>query len=222
MPNTNLPQSPFDGQIFIDAFRVKWVYSSENGCWMRTGVVSDIPVASETIAGLLSSQLKNTLDGIPQKGGHFGIIARPLPTISTEKIVLFRDTVKIAFKTDAGSTIRGVSPFVTDAYKAGEYRRNLDQIALNQQRISARVASCAMRSNDEHQVAICKRDLEDTARALENVKNKYNEKVVRHYEKRAKLWKLIASYTPFPYVSRMTDKASAKLHEFLTDAVQEK
>lgn len=121
----NLPSRPFDGRIFIDAFRVKWVYNSETNCWRRIGVMPDIPVASDAMAGLLSGEFKNIIDGIPVKGGHFGIIARPLPTISTNKRILFRDTVKLAFLTEAGTTIRGRSPFDLDAYKAGEYRDKL-------------------------------------------------------------------------------------------------
>ena len=125
MATNNLPVRPFDGQIYIDAFRVKWVFNSETRCWQRIGVVSDIPVASEVLAGLMSAQLKNTLDGTPDKGGHFGIITKPLPTIATQKTILFRDTVRIAFATEAGSTVRGNIPFTIDAYKAGEFRSKL-------------------------------------------------------------------------------------------------
>lgn len=122
---SNLPSRPFDGMVFIDAFRIRWIFDASTRCWRRDGMVSDIPLASDNINGLLSAQLKSTLDGIPQRGGHFGIIARPLPTLTSEKKVLFRDTVKIAFTTDAGSTVRGNIPFDVDRYKAGEFRNNL-------------------------------------------------------------------------------------------------
>lgn len=79
MANTDaLPSQAFDGQVFIDAFRVKWKFDGSTQCWKKIGKCPDIPVASEIQTGLLSSQLKQVLDSIPAGGGHFGILAQPL------------------------------------------------------------------------------------------------------------------------------------------------
>lgn len=78
-----LPSSPFDGQEFIDAFRVKWVYNAEDDLWNRIGIVTDIPLARAEddplgpTNGLMSSKNKAMLDGLPEKAGGFGIILKP-------------------------------------------------------------------------------------------------------------------------------------------------
>jgi hypothetical protein len=110
MSNCLFPSRPFDSQVFVDVTRVRWVFNSEDKSWQRSGVETDIPLATETQPGLLSAQLKQLLDGIPPKGGHFGIIARPLLSVvplAHETIV--KDTVEFAIKTEAGSSIRAVS-----------------------------------------------------------------------------------------------------------------
>jgi len=121
----NLPTAPFDGQIFIDAFRVKWQFDGDSHCWRRIGVEPDIPVATQAMEGLLSAQLQQVLNGIPPKGGHFGIVARPLPTLNTQKKVLFRDAVKISFTTAAGSSVRSNNAFEVDQMKPSENRNRL-------------------------------------------------------------------------------------------------
>lgn len=78
-----LPISPFDGQIFIDAFRVKWVFDGEVECWRSRGQVPDIPIATSEQPGLMSAEVKNALDGIPLKGGGFGIIVDPKLAVRT-------------------------------------------------------------------------------------------------------------------------------------------
>jgi hypothetical protein len=72
-----LPTTPFDGQIFIDAFRVKWVFDGEVECWRSQGQVPDIPVATSEQPGLMSAEAKNALNAVPAKGGGFGIIVDP-------------------------------------------------------------------------------------------------------------------------------------------------
>jgi hypothetical protein len=69
-----LPFTPTDGQVFIDAQRVQWVYSADNGVWERRGTADDIPLASSEQSGLMSPQQKNMLDKVPAIGGGFGII----------------------------------------------------------------------------------------------------------------------------------------------------
>jgi len=78
-----LPQSPFDGQEFIDAFRIKWVYNAEDGTWNKVGRVTDLPIARPSddplgpTNGLLAAADKAMLDAIKTKGGGFGIILKP-------------------------------------------------------------------------------------------------------------------------------------------------
>ncbi len=78
-----LPRAPFDGQVFIDAFRVKWQYNAEDNNWVRVGVVNDIPIARGTTDpngptnGLLSKKDKAILDQLSSKPGGFGFILKP-------------------------------------------------------------------------------------------------------------------------------------------------
>lgn len=105
-----LPQQAFDGQIFIDAFRVKWSFDGDANCWRKIGTVPDIPVATELQTGLLSAKLKQLLDSIPEKGGHFGIITQPLLSLTTQNPRIFKkDSVKRVEKTDSGTQIQGQS-----------------------------------------------------------------------------------------------------------------
>jgi hypothetical protein len=71
---TFLPISPTDGQRFVDAQLVQWIYNAEEGIWERRGTTDDLPLATLDQAGLLSPQDKSLLDGIPAIGGGFGII----------------------------------------------------------------------------------------------------------------------------------------------------
>ena len=50
-----LPVQPFDGQEFIDSFRMKWVFNAEADCWHRIGTVLNLPVANVQHSGLLSA-----------------------------------------------------------------------------------------------------------------------------------------------------------------------
>ena len=110
MSKPTFPIRPFDGQVFIDAFRIRWVFNSEDKTWQRSGVETDIPLATDMQPGLLSAQLKQLLDGIPLKGGHFGIVARPLlSVVPLAHETTIKDTVELAIKTEAGSFIRAVS-----------------------------------------------------------------------------------------------------------------
>jgi hypothetical protein len=74
----SLPEEPFDGMIFIDALRIKWIYDSSVKCWRHSGKVETIPVADNRTTGLLPKELKYMLDKIPPKGGGFAIITKPL------------------------------------------------------------------------------------------------------------------------------------------------
>lgn len=104
------PIRPFDGQEFIDASRVRWIFNSEEKCWKKSGVATDIPVATNTQPGLLSAKLKQLIDGIPEKGGHFGIVARPLlSVVPLTNETLLKDVVEMSIATASGSTVRSVS-----------------------------------------------------------------------------------------------------------------
>lgn len=72
-----LPEGQFDGQVFIDYTRIKWVYDESIHCWKRDGKVDTIPNADSNTSGLLSKELKYLLDRIPEKGGGYGIITKP-------------------------------------------------------------------------------------------------------------------------------------------------
>ena len=86
-----LPQTPFDGQVYLDSYRVKWVYDAEIPAWTRIGVVSDVPLArseSDPLGptnGLLSKSYKAMLDALPPKAGGFGIILKPGYYLTPEK-----------------------------------------------------------------------------------------------------------------------------------------
>jgi hypothetical protein len=105
-----LPEQPFDGQVFIDAFRIKWIYDGSVNCWRNAGTVPDIPVATELQTGLLSAKLKQLLDSVPEKGGHFGIIAQPLLSLVPQNPkVVKKDTVHTIEKTESGTQLVGAS-----------------------------------------------------------------------------------------------------------------
>lgn len=73
-----LPQNPFNGQIFIDAQRIKWRWDASLDLWCRVGAVSEVPKATSESSGLMSQEDKILLDSIPEVGGAFGFIASPL------------------------------------------------------------------------------------------------------------------------------------------------
>ena len=104
-----LPPQAFDGQIFIDAFRVKWEFDGSTKCWKKIGQCSDIPVASEIQTGLLSARLKQLLDSIPTGGGHFGIIAQPLLSLVPQNPDIVRKgKISRAILTKSGTRIEEV------------------------------------------------------------------------------------------------------------------
>lgn len=89
-----LPQDPFDGQEFIDAYGILWVFDGKIGCWMRMGKINTIPVANSTTTGLLSKELKYLIDKLQAKGGGFGIVTKPnlrLRTVDNPDGILFGD-----------------------------------------------------------------------------------------------------------------------------------
>lgn len=72
--NTVLPVSPTDGQIFIDAERVRWVFNANSDLWEKTGTIDELPRADANTIGLMTAQDKSLLDRVPVVGGGFGLI----------------------------------------------------------------------------------------------------------------------------------------------------
>ena len=70
-----LPAIPTNGQIFVDAERIKWIYNSDNGVWDKAGTTETAPLANNSESGLMSSADKRLLDRVPVIGGGFGLIA---------------------------------------------------------------------------------------------------------------------------------------------------
>lgn len=104
-----LPTQAFDGQVFIDFRRIKYVFDGSNQCWLRVGTVPDIPVATELQSGLLSARLKQLIDGVPASGGHFGIIARPLLSLVPQNPdIVFKGSVRLAATVESGTRIDAV------------------------------------------------------------------------------------------------------------------
>lgn len=115
-PNPSiLPKRPFDGQRFIDRNGVEWIYSSSHHCWISNGRKPNIPSADEETTGLLSKDLKRTLNNIANKGGGFGIVVKPLLAVKPYNVTpKFSDKVLRSAKTKSGSTIWGVKPYTKD------------------------------------------------------------------------------------------------------------
>jgi len=107
MAQNTLPLQAFDGQLFIDAFRVKWQFDGKVKCWRNIGTCPEIPIATELQPGLLSAKLKRILDGIPVGGGHFGIIAQPLLTLKKDPRALVKDQVNQVNQVQSGTRIQG-------------------------------------------------------------------------------------------------------------------
>ena len=82
-PQQILPSTPFDGQIFIDAFRVKWTYNAEDSAWHKVGVAINVPTARSEddpdgpTNGLFSGRDKAFLDSLKMKAGGFGLMLKP-------------------------------------------------------------------------------------------------------------------------------------------------
>lgn len=76
--NLYLPLNPFDGQVFIDAYQGRWIFNAEIDAWYRSGTAETIPVATDSIVGLMSAADKVLLDGINDAPGGFGLIVDPL------------------------------------------------------------------------------------------------------------------------------------------------
>lgn len=118
---TQIPQVPFDGQIFIDAYRIKWVYNSDSGCWSKRGSLPKFPDATEEQRGLLSPTLKRVIDSIPEAGGHFSFVVDPkLSAVPHKHTALLKSTVIETAKNDAGSSIK-IFDNASDGMDANEY-----------------------------------------------------------------------------------------------------
>jgi hypothetical protein len=73
-----LPPEPFDNQRLVDAFQILWVFNQSQNCWISQGKIKTLPIANATTTGLLQSKLKYLMDTIPDKGGGYAIITKPL------------------------------------------------------------------------------------------------------------------------------------------------
>lgn len=71
---TSLPNLAFDGQTFVDAYRVKWSWDAESQLWFKIGPADAIPNADESTTGLLSPAGKIALDATSSASGGFGFI----------------------------------------------------------------------------------------------------------------------------------------------------
>lgn len=113
----NLPSSPFGGQEFIDSHSIRWVFDEGAKCWRSRGEVRKIDDATATATGLLSPAMKTLLDSIPERGGGFGIISKPLMSVvPLKRDVLYRGTVERARVNEAGSEV-----VVSEALSPGEF-----------------------------------------------------------------------------------------------------
>lgn len=72
-----LPYGEFEGQRFIDASYVEWLFDYDTQCWKRQGKIDATPIADGQITGLLAPDLKYMLDKVQDKGGGFAIITKP-------------------------------------------------------------------------------------------------------------------------------------------------
>lgn len=78
-----LPDRARDGQIYINPFGIKYVYSADEDSWIEKGVVHNLPVVRTKddpegpTNGLLSREDKAQIDNIDEKAGKFGIILKP-------------------------------------------------------------------------------------------------------------------------------------------------
>lgn len=79
-----LPQNPFDGQVFIDIFGIKWIYTAKGNSWRHEGRAKKIPLATGSTVGLLSKEFKQLLDVTPPKGGGFAIVTKPYNRFKTQ------------------------------------------------------------------------------------------------------------------------------------------
>lgn len=110
-----LPDRPFDGQVFIDTYGVSWNYDSSKDCWIDNGKLPNLPLADGNTTGLLSKDLKKLLNSIPSKGGHFGLIVKPLLSARPFNVTaLFSDKVLRKAIDKYGSVIYGEKPFILD------------------------------------------------------------------------------------------------------------
>jgi hypothetical protein len=72
-----LPYGEFEGQRFIDASYVEWIFDYDTQCWKRKGKIDATPIADGQVTGLLAPDLKYMLDKVQNKGGGFAIITKP-------------------------------------------------------------------------------------------------------------------------------------------------
>jgi len=116
-PNlSNLPNRPFDGQIFIDYYGVEWIYTANTNSWRNNGKKSSIPVASDNEAGLLDKSIKEVIDSVADRGGGFGLIVKPfLSAVPLNVKPLFQDKIFRKTKTESGTTVYGEKPYNEDS-----------------------------------------------------------------------------------------------------------
>lgn len=109
-----LPTQPFNGQVFIDAYLVKWVYDSSSNLWSKIGSVNTVPLASSTSPGLLSASDKSLLDSIPEAGGGFGFIINNYYDKIVGDVQLVSDSLDITATYD-GRTLDGAGCLIPDS-----------------------------------------------------------------------------------------------------------
>ena len=67
-----LPQHPFDGQQFVDAYHIIWEYKKSTNEWYIKGLQNDTPIANKAIVGLMTPHQLKILDS--SNNGNFSII----------------------------------------------------------------------------------------------------------------------------------------------------
>lgn len=102
MAKTELPFKPFNGMKFVDAWHRQWIFVAKDNTWQFDGYINDVPTADEETIGLLSSNLKRSLDSVSEKGGGFGILTKfsfglpgTLNSVITGDIVLKSNSLDI-------------------------------------------------------------------------------------------------------------------------------
>jgi len=119
---------PFDGQRLLSHDRTLWEFDGSVRCWRRLGPVDNIPTANEVVTGLLTATFKQMLDKIPEKGGGFSILTRPLYQLHSKtnpdgviqgKVNLVSDSLNIACIGQDGRPLTG--PCLPCTYPQNSY-----------------------------------------------------------------------------------------------------
>lgn len=118
-----LPQYPYDSQIFVSTDRIRWQWSEALDVWIRTGTADTLPIVTEEYAGLLSAKDKQLLDSVPAVGGAFGIIVAPQLILSSPEnrdgivvgpITLHSDSIDISCVAADGTPLKAGQGAIQD------------------------------------------------------------------------------------------------------------